>query len=238
LAVLDDGNLNVRIFESTEKHASMESTVYAGNTRPLGGQSEALPEAEEKAKPANGYIGQGDPRRDYAVKVLAPLTGDLPTEIVLSATRSHLGNTPIEYLADRVRAKGAKYNSHRLLPHLATDAAERYQAERQREKTLASKPVESARKSTRDSAEPESSAWGKVLSKIRTQITPASFENWLARTRLVTASADELVVCVPDTATEKWLSTEYRDLVFDAIKATLKSDVSIRWVSRHMEVAS
>lgn len=135
LAVLDDGNLNVRIYESGQKIDSMESRVYAGKTRPLGRQSEAPSKAEEKAKAESPKIGDNDPLYEYAAKMLSPLTGDMPSEIVLSVTRSHLGNAPIEYLADRVRAKGAKYNSHRLLPHLAKDASERYEAERKLKRT-------------------------------------------------------------------------------------------------------
>ena len=174
-------------------------------------------------RPQTSVLEEGS-RDDFDAFVLAevmPLTGNVPSREILSATRSHLNGTPIEYLRDRLRAKAAKYKSHALLPHLARDASERYQAER---KLTQATPVEPTSR-PRITEEPADTLWGRMLTQMQAKLSRESYDNWLRSTRQIAVGGGFITVQVPDEHTQQWITSEYGQLLREAL---LQQETDVR----------
>ena len=81
--------------------------------------------------------------------------------------------------------------------------------------------------------------WKSVLGEIELNISPSVYATWFKKTRLLSRSADELVVGVPNVFTQKQLETQFKPLVKKAL-AKNKADcrrISYRVVSSGKNVA-
>jgi len=61
-------------------------------------------------------------------------------------------------------------------------------------------------------------AWDLVKEKLQSQLSEQSYQNWISRTKFIHVDGQVLYVSVPDHQTQKWLRSEYGDLVRTIIR--------------------
>jgi len=61
-------------------------------------------------------------------------------------------------------------------------------------------------------------AWERVKEELARKLTPQSYQNWLANTRLERAEGSRLYVFVPDAASSEWLEDEYGALISSTLR--------------------
>jgi chromosomal replication initiator protein len=61
-------------------------------------------------------------------------------------------------------------------------------------------------------------AWDLVKEKLRKRLSEESYENWITRTKFLELNGQVIYVAVPDHHTQKWLRSEYGDLVSAIIR--------------------
>ena len=71
--------------------------------------------------------------------------------------------------------------------------------------------------------------WRVTLDDLREQMVPANFSRWLARTRLVSRSAGEAVVGVPDQVSAEQLARRFDPLVRRALADACGEPVTVRY---------
>jgi hypothetical protein len=61
--------------------------------------------------------------------------------------------------------------------------------------------------------------WQRVQARLKQDLTPITYGNWVARTEFAGLVGDELRVFVPDAITRDWLEDEYGDLIQKILKS-------------------
>jgi chromosomal replication initiator protein len=61
-------------------------------------------------------------------------------------------------------------------------------------------------------------AWDLVKEKLQSRLSEQSYQNWISRTKFMNVDGQVLYVSVPDHQTQKWLRSEYGDLVRTIIR--------------------
>jgi chromosomal replication initiator protein len=61
-------------------------------------------------------------------------------------------------------------------------------------------------------------AWNEILSILKNQVNPQSYQTWLRPTRFSHVSGDTLVVCVPNREFEDWILEHYGAAIHEALE--------------------
>ncbi len=72
--------------------------------------------------------------------------------------------------------------------------------------------------------------WDRVLSLIRDEINPTSFETWLSNTRFESCDNNIFIVSVPSFIAQDWIQWRYYDLLNEKINLYLQQSVILRLV--------
>lgn len=75
-------------------------------------------------------------------------------------------------------------------------------------------------------------AWEKVLAHVRVNLNPTSFQNWFGPTRYLATRGRVLHVQVPNQVFTEWLSSQYSELLTQALQATDNPATRVEFVPR------
>jgi chromosomal replication initiator protein len=75
--------------------------------------------------------------------------------------------------------------------------------------------------------------WANILTKLREQTAPASFEQWFAVTKLVKYENNSLSIAVPDPFIKNWLESRFYNLVKNTVQTELQETVSISFIAEN-----
>lgn len=71
--------------------------------------------------------------------------------------------------------------------------------------------------------------WNETLSELRLQMTHATFDTWLARTRVVDLQAGTLIVTVPNQYALDWLEQRLRHPILRTLRGIAGEDLAIEF---------
>lgn len=77
--------------------------------------------------------------------------------------------------------------------------------------------------------------WQKSLDLIRSKVSKPSFEAWLKQTEALELNGDKLVIGVPSTFAQDWLSNRYYSMIKDAVQKVAGVNLEIEVVSLENE---
>lgn len=77
--------------------------------------------------------------------------------------------------------------------------------------------------------------WQRTLTALQLQMTRATFDAWLKRTRAIELDGDTLVVEVPNAATRDWLTSRLANAMRDAVDTVIGPGVEWRFVVAERE---
>lgn len=84
----------------------------------------------------------------------------------------------------------------------------------------------------------ENDVWQRIKSQLRGRLPSAAFQNWVARTELLSADGGKLTIAVPDEVTKIWLESEYAEKVSESARAAGVTVTEIRYQPSANEAAS
>jgi hypothetical protein len=141
------------------------------------------------------------------------------------------GAAPVElfqrFVDDKLSPRGAaKKHTPGLLIELARDAARTHQA--LKEAPAMPRPTIADRPAFQEPPLDSSIAWDRFKAVLKAELGAGPYENWIARTRQMQATADSIYVAVPDQGTRDYLKSEFSD-VLEKIRRQLNDLREIEW---------
>jgi len=80
------------------------------------------------------------------------------------------------------------------------------------------------------------SFWENILDRLKNEISRPSFETWLASSRLIDFSNNNLTISVTNDFARDWLESRYANLIKSTIQNYLNAPVSLKFISEENQV--
>jgi chromosomal replication initiator protein len=79
-------------------------------------------------------------------------------------------------------------------------------------------------------SKPLDTIWSSILSRLREQMTPASYEQWFLSTKLISFENDTLLISVPDKFIKDWLESRFYNSIKKTAQNELHSVINIAFI--------
>lgn len=73
--------------------------------------------------------------------------------------------------------------------------------------------------------------WDKVLTKLKTKLTNASYDTWFSETKIKSLDNNQIVILAPTSFNADWLKKNYLDLIQEVIEETIGEHLNIKVIS-------
>ncbi|WP_414048913.1 chromosomal replication initiator protein DnaA [Macrococcus animalis] len=79
--------------------------------------------------------------------------------------------------------------------------------------------------------------WDKVLAKLQTKLTNASYDTWFSETKIKTLDNNKIVILAPTSFNADWLKKNYINLIQEVIEETIGEHLNIKVISDEFDDA-